>query len=243
MLATMPLAAVNWSSPIFWAIMIGWILSVTLHEFAHGLVAYLGGDHTIRERGLLTLNPVKYANPVMTFVLPMLFVLMGAVPMVGAATYVNTQLLRNRAWKSATALAGPFVNFLLFVACIVPLYPRFGWFDPLADSTSFTPAQIFCGAMAVVQLFACFINLIPIPPLDGFHAIQPYLPTNFGQRLRDPQISFGILLVLFFLLSTSEAWEYLSGALGMVLNAMHVDPDVQEFVRWAYATALFKPGG
>ena len=99
-----PLAALAWSTPLFWAIMIGWILSVTLHEFAHGLVAYLGGDYTIRERGLLTLNPMKYAHPVMTFVLPVLFMAMGAVPLVGAATYVNVSLLRNKGWRTATAL-------------------------------------------------------------------------------------------------------------------------------------------
>jgi Zn-dependent protease len=51
---SLPLMTVNRDSPIFWAMMIGWILSVTLHEFAHGLVAYLGGDYTIRERGMRT---------------------------------------------------------------------------------------------------------------------------------------------------------------------------------------------
>ena len=243
MLATMPLMAVNWSSPIFWAVMIGWIMSVTLHEFAHGLVAYLGGDYTIRERGLLTLNPIKYANPLMTFILPLLFVLMGAIPMVGAATYVNVSLLRNRWWRSATAAAGPAVNFILFLACIVPLYPRFGWLDPLAEPQTWTAAQIFCGAMAVIQLFACFINLLPIPPLDGFNVIQPFLPPGAASRLRDPQIAVGILLLLFFPLSTREAGNFMAEGLTSVLNLMQVGPDTQEFIRWSYNVALFKQGG
>jgi Zn-dependent protease len=243
MLATMPLMTINWSSPIFWAIMIGWIMSVTLHEFAHGLVAYLGGDHTIRERGLLTLNPIKYANPLMTFVLPLLFVLMGAVPMVGAATYVNVSLLRTRWWRSATALAGPAVNLILFVACVVPLYPCFGWFDPLAQPETWSATQIFCGAMAVLQFFACLINLIPIPPLDGFNLIQPFLPAGAASRLRDPQISMGILLLLFFVLTTREAADFMYQTLESVLNLMRVDPYVQEFIRWSFNTALFKSGG
>ena len=241
--ATMPLMAVNWSSPIFWAVMVGWIMSVTLHEFAHGLVAYLGGDYTIRERGLLTLNPIKYANPLMTFVLPVLFVLMGAVPMVGAATYVNVSLLRSRGWRSATAAAGPAVNLILFVACVVPLYPRFGWLDPLADPQSWSATQVFCGAMAVLELFACFINLIPVPPLDGFNVIQPWLPAGAASRLRDPQIAVGILLLLFFLLSTREAGDLMFRGLVAVLNLMRVNPDVQEFIVWSFNAALFKQGG
>jgi len=234
--------AVNWNSPIFWAVMIGWIMSVTLHELAHGLVAYLGGDYTIRERGLLTLNPIKYANPMMTFILPLLFVAMGAIPMVGAATYVNTSLLRNRAWRSLTALAGPAVNLILFIVCIIPLYPSVGWLDPLGDPQNFTATQIFCGAMAVVQLLAFFINMLPIPPLDGFNVIQPYLPPNLAGRLRDPQIAIGILLLLFFLLSTAEAQKILINSMTSVMNLMHVGPDVQEFIREAYDAALFKPG-
>jgi Zn-dependent protease len=222
--------------------MVGWIMSVTLHEFAHGLVAYLGGDYTIRQRGLLTLNPLRYANPLMTFILPLLFVMMGAIPMVGAATYVNVGLLRTKWWRTLTSLAGPAVNFLLFVACIVPLYPAFHWLDPLADPSTFTPAQIFCGAMALVQLLAFFINMIPLPPLDGFNAVAPYLPTNVSSRLRDPQIAIGILLVLFFLLSSPEAGRIMSEAMTSVMNIFHLDPAVQEFVRYAYDVALFKPG-
>jgi Zn-dependent protease len=243
MLATTPLMAINWSSPIFWAIMIGWIMSVTLHEFAHGLVAYLGGDYTIRERGLLTLNPIKYANPMMTFVLPLLFVAMGAIPMVGAATYVNVNLLRNRGWRSLTAAAGPAVNFVLFILCIVPLYPRFGWLDPLAAPETWSATQVFCGAMAVIQLFACFINLLPVPPLDGFNIVQPYLPKGAASRLREPQIAFGILLVLFFVLSTKEAGEFMFRGLFSVLNLMGVNPDVQYFIVRSFNAALFKPGG
>jgi Zn-dependent protease len=243
MLATMPVMAVNWSSPIFWAIMIGWIMSVTLHEFAHGLVAYLGGDYTIRERGLLTLNPMKYANPMMTFVLPLLFVAMGAIPMVGAATYVNVGLLRTRGWRSLTAAAGPAVNFILFVACIVPLYPRFGWLDATADPETWTATQVFCGAMAVIQLFACFINLLPVPPLDGFNIVHPYLPGKAASRLREPQIAFGILLVLFFVLSTKEAGELMFRGLFSVLSLMGVNRDVQYFIVTSFNTALFKPGG
>jgi Zn-dependent protease len=239
----LPIATINWSSPIFWAIMIGWILSVTLHEFAHGIVAYIGGDYTIRERGLLTLNPLKYANPMMTIVLPLLFVAMGGIPMVGAATYVNTQLLRNKAWRSATALAGPMVNLILFVVCVLPLCPWFGWVNPESSPVDWTPGQIFCGAMGVIQFFAALINLIPLPPLDGFNIIRPYLPPGFAARFRDPQISFGILIVLFFVLSSHVGGQYMFDALQGALNVLHIDRYTQACIFYSYDRALFGTTG
>lgn len=62
--------AVEFRNPLFWAVLVGWILSVVLHEFAHGLVAHLGGDYTIKERGGLTLNPLAYVDPVFSLLLP-----------------------------------------------------------------------------------------------------------------------------------------------------------------------------
>src|SRR5881394_2617306 len=102
------------SNTLFWAVFIGWVLSVVLHEFAHGLVAYLGGDYTIRERGGLTLNPLQYVDPVMSIFLPMVFLALGGIPLPGGATYVRTDLLRSRLWATAVAAAGPLMNLLLF---------------------------------------------------------------------------------------------------------------------------------
>jgi Zn-dependent protease len=219
--------------------MIGWILSVTLHEFAHGIVAYWGGDHTIRERGLLTLNPLKYANPLMTIVFPLLFMAMGGVPLVGAATYVRTDLLRNKLWQSLVAAAGPFVNFILFLACVIPLYPQMGWVSPSTWDTQWTSAQTFCGAMAVLQLFACMLNLIPVPPLDGFNIIRPYLPKEMGDKLREPQVAMGIMLLLFFVLRSGVASEYLVRGVTGALTLMHVDRQTQDFILQSYNVALF----
>src|SRR5438067_13601707 len=99
------LSAVNVQNPLLWAVLIGWVLSVVLHEFAHGLVAYLGGDYTIRERGGLTLNPLQYVDPVMSIILPMVFLALGGIPLPGGATYVRTDLLRSRLWATAVAAA------------------------------------------------------------------------------------------------------------------------------------------
>ena len=54
-------------------VLIGWIISLCLHEFSHALVAYWGGDTTVKDKGYLTLNPLKYTDPLMSIILPLVF--------------------------------------------------------------------------------------------------------------------------------------------------------------------------
>src|SRR5436190_16433471 len=118
------LAVVDFSSTLTWAVIIAWIMSVILHEFAHGFVAYLGGDYTIKERGGLTLNPLQYIDPVFSVIIPVVILFLGGVPLPGGATYVRRDLLRSNFWDTAVSLAGPAMNFLLFIVCAIPLHPK-----------------------------------------------------------------------------------------------------------------------
>src|SRR5438045_3163598 len=152
------LAVTNFSSPLFWAIMIGWILSVTLHELGHGVVGYLGGDYTIRERGGLTLNPLQYIDPLNSLLFPAIALLLGGIPLPGGVTFIRRDLLRSRAWSSLVALAGPAVNFVLFLLCALPFHPKVGWIQPELDLSAVTTAQQFLGAMAKLQLLTMFLN-------------------------------------------------------------------------------------
>jgi Zn-dependent protease len=197
------LAAVDFQNPLLWAILIGWILSVVLHEFAHGIVAYWGGDYTIRERGGLTLNPLQYVDPLMSIVLPVVFLLMGGVPLPGGATYIRRDLLRSKAWETAVSLAGPAMNLLLFLILCAFLLPRSGWIDPTLSVEQWTLAQKFVSAMAFLQLFAVLLNLVPVPPLDGFQAIAPYLPLDLRLKLSTPPWS-QVLFYGYFLM----VWRY-----------------------------------
>src|SRR2546423_6462976 len=108
---------------LFGAVLVGWIISVILHEFAHGVVAYWGGDYTIRERGGLTLNPLQYVDPLMSIILPVIFLLMGGIPLPGGATYVRHDLIRSKGWDSAVSAAGPAMNLILFGLLAIPLLP------------------------------------------------------------------------------------------------------------------------
>lgn len=184
-----------------WAVVIGWILSVSFHEFAHGLIAHFGGDYTVRERGGLTLNPLQYIDPFGSIVLPVIFLLMGGVPLPGGVTYIREDLLRSNAWRTAVSLAGPASNLLLFVVLLGVLHPAVGLFDITKPHAQWTNAEVFIGAMAALQVFAFVLNLIPCPPLDGFNAIAPYLPPDFVTKVRTPPINLLCLLAFVFVVA------------------------------------------
>src|SRR5512143_3113152 len=153
----------------FLIVLVGWIFSLCLHEFSHALLAYYGGDTTVREKGYLTFNPLKYTHPVYSLVLPLLFLVMGGIGLPGGAVYIETWRLRSRRWVSAVSLAGPTANFLLAILLGVVL--RFA--PPGAGGI--WPGLAF---LAFLQISAVVLNLIPLPPFDGFGAIEPYLPVS-----------------------------------------------------------------
>ena len=91
----------------FLIVVVIWVFSVCLHEYGHAKVAYHGGDTTVEEKGYLSMNPVHYAHPVMSFVLPVIFVVLGGLALPGGAVYINRELLRSRGWATGVSLAGP----------------------------------------------------------------------------------------------------------------------------------------
>ena len=173
----------------FTIVLIGWIFSLCLHEFSHALVAYLGGDTTVKDKGYLTFNPLKYTHPVYSLLLPLLFLVLGGIGLPGGAVYIETWRLRSRNWVSAVSLAGPTANLIL--AIILGTVLRFG---PVTSS-GLWPAIAFLG---LLQVIAVVLNLIPIPPLDGYGIIAPFLPNDFRQQVNQ-FAGFGVW-ILFFLM-------------------------------------------
>jgi Zn-dependent protease len=173
----------------FLVVLVGWIFSLCLHEFSHALVAYYGGDTTVREKGYLTFNPLKYTHPIYSLVLPLLFLVLGGIGLPGGAVYIETWRLRSRGWISAVSLAGPSANLLLAIALGVVLR-----FAPPAGG-GIWPGLAF---LAFLQISALILNLIPLPPFDGFGAIEPYLP--MGIRTSLAQVRGMLPMVVFFLL-------------------------------------------
>jgi Zn-dependent protease len=150
----------------FVIIFFGWIFSLCLHEFSHALVAYYGGDYTVREKGYLTFNPLKYTHPFLSIILPLLILLMGGIGLPGGAVYIETWRIRNRYWLSGMSLAGPAANgiFAIFLAILLQVLP--------ASTSNIWPGLSF---LIVLQIWAILFNLIPLPGLDGYGVIGPFL--------------------------------------------------------------------
>ncbi len=173
----------------FLVVLIGWVFSLSLHEFSHALVAYLGGDTSVREKGYLTFNPLRYTHPVYSLLLPLLFLVMGGIGLPGGAVYIETWRLRNRRWESAVSLAGPLSNLLLggLLAVLLRAAPPTGG--------GIWPGLAF---LALLQVMAAVLNLIPLPPLDGYGALSPYLPPDL--RARFGRLGGAGMWILFLLL-------------------------------------------
>ena len=151
----------------FVIVLLGWVFSLCVHEFSHAAVAYAGGDTSVREKGYLTFNPLKYTHPVYSLLLPLIFLALGGIGLPGGAVYIETWRLRSRRWMSAVSLAGPASNLVLAVLLgillsVSPVSPSGVW-----------PALAF---LAFLQVSALVLNIIPLPPFDGFGALEPYLP-------------------------------------------------------------------
>lgn len=173
----------------------GWVTSLCIHEFGHAFVAYLGGDRSVVASGYLTLNPLRYANVVSSIVMPVVFLLVGGIGLPGGAVYVNHSALRARRWSTAVSLAGP-VGTLLCAALVAAPFL-------LAGSTWEAPHVEFASALAFlgfIEFFALVLNLVPVPGLDGFGAIRPWLPFSWQQTAGRLGMNgvFLVFLVLWF---------------------------------------------
>ena len=174
----------------FAIVLLGWIFSLCLHEFSHAIVAYYGGDTTVREKGYLTFNPLKYTHPVFSMVLPILFLLMGGIGLPGGAVYIERWLIRDRYWLSAMSLAGPAANLLFAIVLGIIL-----GVSPVTNS-GIWPGISF---LLVLQVSAVLFNLIPLPPFDGYNAIVPFLGSGIRMlidRFRD--IAIWLVLLAFW---------------------------------------------
>lgn len=182
----------------FFSVLVGWVFSLCLHEFSHALVAYLGGDWTVREKGYLTFNPLKYTHPVFSLLLPLLFLLMGGIGLPGGAVYIETWRLRNDYWRSAVSLAGPMANVL--VAIILAILLNF----TAIGATAFGPGLAF---LAYLQIMAVVLNLIPVPPFDGYGVVEPFLPYNLRLKIEPIRGAFIwiVFLVLWFVPFVGQA--------------------------------------
>lgn len=174
---------------VFFLVIGGWALSLTLHEFGHAIVAYRGGDHDVAAKGYLTMDIRRYTDPVLSLVLPLLILAIGGIPLPGGAVWINRGRLRSRSVSSWVSLAGPLSNLALgIVLTMVIAFVEM-------------PIGLTVGLsyLASVQILAFVINILPVPGLDGYGAVEPYLSPQareLGAKARPwaPLVLFAVII-------------------------------------------------
>jgi Zn-dependent protease len=172
------------------------LISITIHEWAHGFVAYKFGDPTPKEQGRLSLNPFRHLDPLGTL---MLFIVG-----IGWAkpVEINPYNIKGRYKLMLVAFAGPFSNFVMavFFSFVVYLIISISNLKGLNPETSIL--ALFVGLLEIIvriNLVLGLFNLIPLPPLDGANIVRNLLPEDLSEAyFRLAPYGFPILLVLIF---------------------------------------------
>jgi Zn-dependent protease len=206
------------SGPVVFAfVMVGWILSVMVHEFSHAATAWLGGDRTVAEKGYLSFDPRRYGDLGVSLVIPLLALVMGGIGFPGGAVYIRNDLIRSRLWRSATSLAGPAATLVILLVLTFGLSFWAGWGVEGPGSVALFGALT---VLAFLQAMGLILNLLPIPGLDGFGAIRPFLPASLTPHIRKAEglVMVGLLLVIFWVPGASAALFRAAAALSAVLG-------------------------
>jgi Zn-dependent protease len=234
----------GWSSRVgdfgvFLFVLAGWIMSVCFHEFAHAYAAYRAGDRSVEARGYLTLNPFRYTHPALSILFPLIAIVSGGFALPGGAVYLHPHTFRSRAQRSLAAAVGPLTNVAFAVGLLLLAQSQLS----ASHLTLVTPGEstghlrFWSGLafLALLQLTAAVLNLLPIPGLDGYGIIEPYLDpatVQAGEKIKP----WGLLIVIALLLwagPVRNAFFDLVNAIYRGLGGNDLWPAVgHEFFRW-----------
>ena len=177
----------NPESYFIWIFLV--IFSVCCHEYAHAQMALWQGDSTAADNGYLTLNPFKQMGLTSLIALLLIGITWGAIP-------VNPRRLRHKYSEALVAIAGPFINLLLFFIFSIAasiVYLKAG------DLTVYRTLLNFCVTGGVLNIVLLIFNLLPVPPLDGWSIFTFLFPQihRINSEVRNG-IIFGLFILVFF---------------------------------------------
>lgn len=207
----------RWQTPatiVF--VVVGWVFSLCIHEWAHAATAVLGGDTSSATASYLSFNPFRYLHPVFSILLPVLFLLIGGIALPGGAVYLRRDLVRSRAWQSAISAAGPLVNIVFVLLLAIPFN--------LGVAERYPALAAALGALGLFEAIAVILNLLPVPGLDGFGIIAPWLSREILAAVQ-PFYSYGVLILFFLLITVRPLNDLFFSAVFNVLQFLHFSLD------------------
>lgn len=189
-----------------WAIPV--IFAITMHEVAHGFVAWRLGDPTAKMMGRLSVNPIRHVDPIGTVVVPLVMLLLPGGFLFGWAKPVpiGVRNLKNQRRDMAlVGAAGPAANFLM--AIFWALVVRLGYGLSASAPSLALPIALAGVAGVFINSILMVFNLLPLPPLDGGRVAASLMPQPWA-NIYDRIEPFGVWIVLLLLLT---------GVIGFVL--------------------------
>lgn len=214
-----------------------YLISLSVHEYAHGYIANKLGDPTAKDAGRLTLNPLRHIDPV--GMLMMLFFGFGWAKPVPINPSYNK---KPRRAMMLTALAGPVSNFIIaLIAAFFYVFSEIMVLSSVYHHSStlmsiFSVVRDFFQLMTQVNLILTIFNLIPVHPLDGSRILNYFLPRSFVIFTR--KYSNYICIAFFVLLLTTDiAGIIITPILGWLFDILCV---IWHYPAWGLVDLLFK---
>ncbi len=176
----------------------GFLLAISIHEWAHGFVALKFGDDTAKRIGRLTLNPIAHIDIMGTVILPLVLTVLFGSPF-GYAKPVPVDSRRFKNIRKATfwvSFAGPLANFIAAIICAF-------LFAILVTQTSagfsfYTEFKGILESAIMINLILAVFNLIPFPPLDGSKMVLSFLNYNQARKYEElERFTFLFFMVLW----------------------------------------------
>jgi len=185
------------------------ITAITLHEAAHGWVAFKLGDSTARDLGRITINPVKHIDPLGTVVIPIVMIIATGFAFGYAKPVpVNVRNFQHPQKDMAlVALAGPLSNFVMAIFWMLVLSVSI---KLMPHGEALSALKYMAGVGVIINIVLMVVNLLPILPLDGGRILTGILPYKWAQVFVRTE-KLGMLLVILLLVT---------GILGKILSPM-----------------------
>lgn len=204
---------INWlfSEPLFffaWVVAI--VAALTIHEFAHAFSAYLLGDHTAKEDGRITLNPLTHIDP-----LGFMMLLVAGFGWAKPVSVNPYNLRQPRSGIAIVSLAGPLANLV----CVLIFAMLFKFLSPILGPDNLLSNFLFMMTLINISLFT--FNLIPIPPLDGSKVLFSLLPdSKFAEFKYKFSINGPWILLMLVILDAVSGIGIFSSIFNFIVNLL-----------------------